>query len=453
VPTHELFSLRWAELDQRPKHFDVAPGRALVERLVTEAADSLRSEPACSPGHGRLYQAIVAGIVETYGPWASGWDWSAGEGGGGGPLSSTTWCCISHSLLPPHESDPTVTIDRIAVSLIGWWELLFDLGWRFKALNQATAHMTVEQTVEHAAVRLLPMVVERTWASDAWYGTFAVILRWFLDSRGLDPDRIRGAIDRVVVGHFESWTTPDAALAATACSELALQVAEAVQPPGPDVDSLAAWLAHRGRPFAMPPRAPLTRVARDGHREYIERFDRVRDAGRGERMVAALAACRASAGRGEPLSLELLTGWQAILLGAPAALRTTDAYAKEGRERYPIAPDIWTRFAAALDEANDLDTFVSVRAARVYLDVCFFHPFDDGNGRAARLALDHVLTRASLSLHTADPIFRIPRSAADEDGLALLARQVSQLCGSLADPWTPPVIIAPRPRRRRPGGK
>jgi Fic/DOC family len=33
-----------------------------------------------------------------------------------------------------------------------------------------------------------------------------------------------------------------------------------------------------------------------------------------------------------------------------------------------------------------------VDPARVPFDVCFYHPFPDGNARAARLALDHVLT-------------------------------------------------------------
>jgi hypothetical protein len=49
-----------------------------------------------------------------------------------------------------------------------------------------------------------------------------------------------------------------------------------------------------------------------------------------------------------------------------------------------------------------------VRAARVYLDICFFHPFPDGNARAARLALDHVLTREGLALRVADPAFVFP---------------------------------------------
>ena len=58
-----------------------------------------------------------------------------------------------------------------------------------------------------------------------------------------------------------------------------------------------------------------------------------------------------------------------------------------------------------LAEAGDRAVPPQLRAARVYLDLCFFHPFDDGNARAARLALDHVLTGAGLALHVAEPLF------------------------------------------------
>jgi Fic family protein len=71
-------------------------------------------------------------------------------------------------------------------------------------------------------------------------------------------------------------------------------------------------------------------------------------------------------------------------------------------------------------------------AARVYLDVCFFHPFDDGNARAARLALDCVLTRAGLAIHVAEPIFAIPRWADDNCAgalIVLLDRLVGEALG------------------------
>ncbi|MFF8844351.1 hypothetical protein ACF08N_16805 [Streptomyces sp. NPDC015127] len=41
---------------------------------------------------------------------------------------------------------------------------------------------------------------------------------------------------------------------------------------------------------------------------------------------------------------------------------------------------------------------LSAGAARAYLDVCFFHPFDDGNARSAFLALVFVLAREGVAL-------------------------------------------------------
>ncbi|WP_324610562.1 MULTISPECIES: Fic family protein [unclassified Streptomyces] len=41
---------------------------------------------------------------------------------------------------------------------------------------------------------------------------------------------------------------------------------------------------------------------------------------------------------------------------------------------------------------------LTARAARAYLDICFFHPFDDGNARAALLTLLFVLARESVAL-------------------------------------------------------
>ncbi|MFE9727345.1 hypothetical protein ACFYQ5_28065 [Streptomyces sp. NPDC005794] len=41
----------------------------------------------------------------------------------------------------------------------------------------------------------------------------------------------------------------------------------------------------------------------------------------------------------------------------------------------------------------------SDRAARACLDVCFFHPFDDGNASSAFLALLFVLAREGVALN------------------------------------------------------
>ncbi|WP_445395072.1 Fic family protein [Streptomyces sp. LE64] len=60
------------------------------------------------------------------------------------------------------------------------------------------------------------------------------------------------------------------------------------------------------------------------------------------------------------------------------------------------------------------------RAARTYLDVLFFHPFADGNARAAMLALAFVLAREGALLDRVRPL-QTTRWADDAEGAADLA--------------------------------
>ncbi|MFD8236596.1 hypothetical protein ACFV20_32565 [Streptomyces sp. NPDC059696] len=67
----------------------------------------------------------------------------------------------------------------------------------------------------------------------------------------------------------------------------------------------------------------------------------------------------------------------------------------------PVAPDLQGRLDACLAEsADDARTPLplAARAPRAYLDVCFFHPFDDGNARCVFLTLLFVLVREGIAL-------------------------------------------------------
>lgn len=100
-----------------------------------------------------------------------------------------------------------------------------------------------------------------------------------------------------------------------------------------------------------------------------------------------------------------------------------------------VFPDHWPgsekRFARALADAGDASVAPHARAARVYLDVSLFHPFPDGDARAARLALDYVLTANGLALHAADPIFLVARRALEEYGVYGLIFAVGYLSGPI----------------------
>ncbi|MBA3398035.1 MAG: Fic family protein [Deltaproteobacteria bacterium] len=183
---------------------------------------------------------------------------------------------------------------------------------------------------------------------------------------------------------------------------------------------------------------PALPVRGDGHARFIDTVDRARDPERAERMAAALLLVRDSAARRMPLTVDQLAEWQGVVLGgsAPAPLRTTDAYAKGGRERYAITFGFHDELARVLDEAyrdaTDPQLPIAMRAARVYLDICFYHPFADGNARAARLAFDHVVSSAGFAIEQAAPLFTLARAADDAQGTWAFATAVDLLIGPRA---------------------
>ncbi|MFJ9850187.1 Fic family protein [Streptomyces sp. NPDC101150] len=194
-------------------------------------------------------------------------------------------------------------------------------------------------------------------------------------------------------------------------------------------DSLTTWL--RVRRETDWHRAPALRrslpAARDGFRAWCEGPVRRRDAVRAERLLSAHALAGADAARRAPLDFALLAGWQREVLGeATAPFRTGNAYAKAGRERYGLTPRTQADFAACLREATDPGIPLAARAARAYLDVAFFHPFTDGNARAALLTLVHILAREDIVLPEVGPL-QTTRYADDPVGAADLATLVGVL--------------------------
>jgi hypothetical protein len=221
--------------------------------------------------------------------------------------------------------------------------------------------------------------------------------------------------------------------------DVAAQLASLLRPddgtgpaePGPD--HLRCWLAVRetvpwqegldsGAHGAMTP-------SRDGAAEDIRAFDGAVDPVRAQGLLAALELMRADAARGASLDFELLRGWQRHVLNTPQppSFRHLTAFVKEGQERYGIGPDTRDRLDACLAEsATDCERPfpLTSRAARAYLDVCFFHPFDDGNARSAFLALLFVLAREGVKLSSVSLLRRITFQADNSEDALTLARYI-----------------------------
>ncbi|WP_329257266.1 Fic family protein [Actinoallomurus sp. NBC_01490] len=169
---------------------------------------------------------------------------------------------------------------------------------------------------------------------------------------------------------------------------------------------------------------------RDGIVHRIATVENARDPLRARRLLVAYERVRADAAAGRTLDFGLLADWQRTVLGVPRApFRSGVAFAKGGRERYGLDEDTPERFAACLADSREDGVPVASRAARAYLDVCFFHPFSDGNARAALLTLAFVLAEEEIVLDQVGPLVQLRRHADDLDG----ARGTAELVGTLID--------------------
>ncbi|MFF6995199.1 Fic family protein [Streptomyces sp. NPDC008313] len=202
-------------------------------------------------------------------------------------------------------------------------------------------------------------------------------------------------------------------------------------------DDLQTWLRVRSQIAWERSSEDLTgpiRGRRDGVELAADARDKPDEATRGEGMRAAWRLVQADAAAARSLGFSLVAEWQKCVLGRPTIkFRTLPAYAKGGRERYGLRAETPLLFEEYLTQATAVDSDVPLpaRSARAYLDVCFFHPFDDGNGRAALLTLAFVLAREGIYLDEVGPL-QIRRYADDPIGAASLARLVHVLATAAA---------------------
>jgi Fic/DOC family len=369
----------------------------------------------------RTSRHIQKALIAEFGVWIFGWSWGVSDGG-----LVKNWCCDSHSF----KGDPAETIYR---AVCEWQAILVELAAWFPKLGIGLRggdehQLDQREILERAAAEILVWVVERTEHSDAWYSTFHMIIEWFVASK-LDCENVEFLIEKAIGGRFHSWSEPDSKTAADVCADLSLAIAEASVKSPAVPDALAVWQTFRAEPgWSNPGWSDGSRSAVDGHGIYIEKVDRAQEPERANRMASALSVCRRNAEGHQVLSFAVMQDSQRHVLNASeVGFRKGDAFAKEGRQRYAWKADTQSRFKECLIEANNASVDPLARAARVYLDVCFFHPFADGNARAARLALDFVLTKANLTLLDARPIFTLARSPLDPKAIWALWQVLNQL--------------------------
>ena len=412
----------WIDYLDLPKEIDVDSLRAELNSAFVACFQETEYDQITRKCDRKTVQALFAGVLSAkFGSWVQGWQSFPTSGGG----VIQNWCCAQHSVFAGGDRSLNDTIERVANSVVEWFEFLKFLHQKFEALDEESKEDDIAVKTEKAAVFFVHKVIDLNNASDAWYATFEMILKWYLEVIGVETELINDQIEAAVEGHFSSWMEPKQ----ETLKKGVAAIGAVVKNPAPELhrevpDTTSSWIRFRDREwFDRTPFVPIVDVKQDRHLKFVQEFDFEKSAERGEAMVAALAKCRSDASSGKLLDWELLKTWQALVLGQPSEaieFRSGDAFAKEGRERYPLFEKTPKQFKKLLLQANETDTCPIQVASRAYLDVCFFHPFEDGNARAARLTLEYVLALHDFALILTDPIFRFARSAGDYHFLGTL---------------------------------
>eukprot|EP00931_Biecheleriopsis_adriatica_P078371 TRINITY_DN51834_c0_g1_i1.p1 TRINITY_DN51834_c0_g1~~TRINITY_DN51834_c0_g1_i1.p1 ORF type:complete len:575 (-),score=118.96 TRINITY_DN51834_c0_g1_i1:56-1702(-) len=322
------------------------------------------------------------------------------------------------------------SIDMYVANVKHWRALLKDLDEKFANVQERTKGMSVAEVWEIAAAELLRYcpgnITETTfkYGFEMWYWPFVQVLEWFAQYAelevpswsciGMRPSRAEGFFKMMLTpwgrGVFSSYSVK-----ADGAKEFAERMAKYHGIDFNSFDATAQWMEQRVKLSDIEAQTvPSGSCQEDAHFKYICSTDCSRCPLRAERLKDALRTVRNDARQHCKLSKPCLQRWQQAVLGLQneAHFRRTDAYAKAGRERYPHPFE--DGFFKVLEDADDETAAPELRAARAYLDVCFFHPFDDGNARLARLVLDFVLTRAGLCLQDIGDLFIKPRKASDQ---------------------------------------
>ncbi|MFI6937336.1 Fic family protein [Streptomyces sp. NPDC050287] len=407
----------------------LGPARRVPSRADVPFGDPAMSDWSWNEGQPWA-DAMSHALAEHYGRWTVGWRWSHDEGDfDGGPVGN--WCCPRDSITTPQE-----TLARVVAALREWREWLESLAGWFDAYPLDLAGIEDQRILwERAARNLILQVTDRTGCGSGWHGHCRQVLTWFLSRWGVAPGLAQELVDEAIGGRFASWTGPDIVLVEDVAERLALSLRpdDGAQSVGPAPDHLERWLAVRETvPWQdVPDGAGDEPVApsRDGAADDIRAFDGALDPARARGLLAALELLRTHAAHGALLDFELLQRWQQHVLGTPQPppFRDLPAFAKGGRERYGIGPDTRARLDACLAESArhaERPVPLSARAARAYLDVCFFHPFDDGNARSAFLVLVFVLAREGVALDGVSLLRRVTFQADDPQDALILTRYV-----------------------------
>ncbi|MEV7947196.1 hypothetical protein ACTOXX_21820 [Streptomyces rubiginosohelvolus] len=198
-------TLTWTEVD--PSRHPFALDADAAKALTGLVSALLPSPEVAEEDRLRSLEPVTEFLMDRYGRWACGWNWSVGEGDTDGGVVGA-WCCASHSVTTADETAPLVV-----AGLLEWRDWLEDLAERFATLappSRSSGSSVDPWHWERACTRLVTVVADRTQAESGWYGHCKQVLGWFLAYNGIEQEQAGEIAEGAIGGRFGSWIAPDA---------------------------------------------------------------------------------------------------------------------------------------------------------------------------------------------------------------------------------------------------
>ena len=372
--------------------------------------EQVLSTPRTSHEEHAIFRSIDDLFRAEFGPLSEGWTYRHKDGG---------WSTRGLSTLRrqgewDHKRVAAVA-DTASAGLNHWWTFLAEIRTSIWSAPPPTNARVAYSVV----ARLTDLIIENYSSRDAWYQFANSIVGWYLERYGVKGGRY--VAEAAISGVFLSWTVPDEAAVRLVSENLARKAGPHIGEHEHGVDALALHLEHEytwldepediaARHRALAPLPPAFDLL-GPHQAAIEALDARRGQVRAKQMLRALEIVAIHAAGRAPLDLELLSSAHARAMGeaGPSPIRSGVAFAKAGAERYRRLSEDPHQLPI-----YELGLSPCTECARLYLDVCFYHPYTDGNARAARLALAWLDLRHRIGFADLIPSFRIARVAGDK---------------------------------------
>ncbi len=237
IDYHLPWAVPWEDVDPSRHAFNSDRAREVIATATVRSStrfpaawrDDSTPDRSSNTNEGRIrrdrdawVRHLHIALRHEFGPWTWGWLFSNGTTALLGRNSQMP-CCLNHFVTTPEE-----TADKTHRALCEWRRWLEELADLFDTLALPAAQPPARLIAwEHAVTAIVSTVVDRTEASDAWYGHCTQVLEWFLGHQGVPRNLRHQLVAGAIGGRFGSWSGPDPEIVADVAAALAVRASHA----------------------------------------------------------------------------------------------------------------------------------------------------------------------------------------------------------------------------------